>query len=257
MVNSTLYTLKRKRLGLTVRDVWYTNEIPYTDVDIIYYAQMDKPIGNNWYEQYTILNDLTLTKEQILAGINPIGRNEIRFIQKTEAYNYQIEYGEVKSSTINQFIEEYTQFAKQKELDSADVYRIHEYNKLGMLAITRVSNQAGEAVVWHLYRVNADRVSMLSTFTNAYKEPDERTRNIIGSANRFCHWKDLLYFKEQGVKLYDWGGWYNGKDHKGLLGINNFKEQFGGTITVNYNSTVYVSFKGKIFELVKKLLHKS
>lgn len=241
---------------LSVRDVWYHVDTLYTDADVVYYMQMDKPIGNDWYEQFTILNDLTLNEEALLGNINATGRNEIRSIRSNAEYTYHMEHEGLTSATLNKFIEEYNRFAAIKKLVPADVRRLYAYNKEGMLAISWVNNTANKTISWHAYRVNTERVFLISSFTMVH-QADNQNKNETGSVNRFCHFADMLYFKQNGVQLYDWGGWYNGKEDSGLLNINSFKEKFGGVITPNYNSTVYVSLKGKLFWLIKKISSKN
>ena len=38
----------------------------------------------------------------------------------------------------------------------------------------------------------------------------------------------MLRHREQGLKSFDFGGWYPGKEDAGLLEANRFKEGFGG-----------------------------
>jgi len=238
---------------LSVRDVWYNTDTLYTDADVVYYMQMDKPIGNDYYDHYTILIDLSQTEETLFSAINATGRNEIRSIEKTTGYTYVMHHSNLQMATVNEFIKAYNDFSVSKKLPLADTARIMAYFENGLLAIAQVLNADKKPVIQHLYRVNSDRVVLISSISTIYLQTDSRLKQEIGAANRFCHWKDMLYFKELGAGLYDWGGWYNGKEDEALLGINKFKEKFGGTITPNYNSIVYISLKGKLFKLLKRL----
>ncbi len=238
---------------LNVRDVWYDASTLYTDADVVYYMQMTKPIGNDYYDHYTILIDLTQPEETLFGAINATGRNEIRSVEKNPAYSYTMHYDSLQLNTVNEFIKAYNDFSLSKKLPLADTARIMAYFENGLLAIAQVLNANKVPVAQHLYRVNGDRVLLISSISTIYLQTDNKIKQEIGAANRFCHWKDMVYFKEQGIRLYDWGGWYNGKEDEALLGINKFKEKFGGTITPNYNSIVYVSLKGKLFRLLKRL----
>jgi len=52
---------------------------------------------------------------------------------------------------------------------------------------------------------------------------------LVGRANRWCHWKDMLYLREQGIRTYDMGGIAVGAEAAAVSGINDFKIRFGGT----------------------------
>jgi len=75
---------------------------------------------------------------------------------------------------------------------------------------------------------------------------DTPTRNLIGRANRNLHWHDLLRYKEAGVPLFDFGGWYDGRDDEEQLRINAFKEEFGGRVVREFHCAVPASLRGRI-----------
>jgi len=79
---------------------------------------------------------------------------------------------------------------------------------------------------------------------------DKETRSMIGRSNRLLHWEDILYFKDAGLRWYDFGGWYGGPETTGTyaeqLLINQFKESFGGEKKREYSFIVPVSLKGRI-----------
>lgn len=76
---------------------------------------------------------------------------------------------------------------------------------------------------------------------------------MVGMANRFLHFENIKYFKENGYEEYDFGGYaYNTQD-KHLQNINAFKAAFGGVLSEQsdyYSYPLYISLK------IKKLLGK-
>jgi len=73
---------------------------------------------------------------------------------------------------------------------------------------------------------------------------------MVGMANRFLHFENIKYFKENGYKEYDFGGYaYNTQD-KHLQNINAFKAAFGEYYLNYYSYPLYISLK------IKKLLGK-
>ncbi len=67
----------------------------------------------------------------------------------------------------------------------------------------------------------------------------------------------MLLFKRQGLACYDFGGWYAGTDDPIKLGINKFKEEFGGEKVHQYNCEKGVTLKGKLALAIKWLITRS
>lgn len=59
---------------------------------------------------------------------------------------------------------------------------------------------------------------------------DTKERTVIGWANVFLHYADMQFFREQGFATYDLGGYAVGPGHESLVGVNKFKDNFGGTL---------------------------
>jgi lipid II:glycine glycyltransferase (peptidoglycan interpeptide bridge formation enzyme) len=76
-------------------------------------------------------------------------------------------------------------------------------------------------------------------------------KNLVARANRLLHWEDMLYFKRlDGIRWYDFGGWYGGaassQSYREQLLIDQFKESFGGENKREYSFIEPASFLGKI-----------
>lgn len=249
-------TLIRKQRLLKIRDVWYQADKLYTDADVVYYMQMDKPLGDEHYAQYTIVSDLTASKEIIFGRISPSSRNLINQIAKDSSYKYTMRFEDLDMHTIQKFVTEYNKFARLKNLALSDMARLKAYFENGLLGISYITNSNNEIVTWHVYRISHGRVMLIDSLSIWYMHTKNKIKRKMSAANRYCHYKDMIFFKEQGIAVYDWGGWYTGNTNKALLGVNSFKEKFGGTVIPNYNSIAYISFKGKLFRSIKKLMGK-
>jgi len=55
-------------------------------------------------------------------------------------------------------------------------------------------------------------------------------RNLVGRANKYLTVKNILHFKEEGYKTFDFGGYAKDTSDESLKGINNYKLLFGGTV---------------------------
>lgn len=251
---STIQTQERKKAFWKIRDVWYLNTPKFNDADIIYYMQCSNFFGDEWYPQFTILIDLLKEKGELWKGISPSTRNEINAFEKYERFNYSF-ITNPDISTIENFINDFKGFSKFRNIPGVDTDRVNSYLKLNLITISKISDETDNVLVWHLYRSNKVRTCLLYSISKNYKVKTEE-RKLISQANRFAHWRDIKEFKKSGVEIYDFGGWYSGKEDSELLRINSFKEKFGGFITENYNCIIYPTIKGKLFFLLKNLKSK-
>jgi len=48
-------------------------------------------------------------------------------------------------------------------------------------------------------------------------------RNLVGRANKYLTVKNILHFKEEGYKTFDFGGYAKDTSDESLKGINNYK----------------------------------
>jgi lipid II:glycine glycyltransferase (peptidoglycan interpeptide bridge formation enzyme) len=53
----------------------------------------------------------------------------------------------------------------------------------------------------------------------------------------------MLAYRNQGIEKFDLGGWYNGTTDQARLGINKFKEGFGGKVVCEYEGEQILSLK--------------
>ena len=87
--------------------------------------------------------------------------------------------------------------------------------------------------------------------------PGSAARNLIGRANRYLIWNDLLRYKDQGLKWFDFGGWYEGTTDPALLRINEFKKGFGGQVMREYVCEQIVTLRGWVALNAARLLKRA
>ena len=54
----------------------------------------------------------------------------------------------------------------------------------------------------------------------------------------------MLRFKDQGVRYFDFGGWYPGTEDIQLLGANAFKKSLGGQVVREFECEQIITLKG-------------
>ena len=67
---------------------------------------------------------------------------------------------------------------------------------------------------------------------------------LVSRANRLHHWADIQRFREEGLAIYDFGGWYTGREDSEKLRVNRFKESFGGQAVHEYSADRANTWKG-------------
>ena len=192
-----------------------------------------------------------MTKDQnaLWKNLSKDNRYEINRAGKRDYIIYEfLDYIDI--SILNEFINFYNVFASQQGLKTIDKPRLTSYLEAGVLNLSRVKLNDGKVLVWHAYYCSQSRAFLLHSVSHR-KSSNPSFNYLIGRANRYHHWQDILKFKELGILTYDFGGWYPGKLDKKRLSINRFKEEFGGEIVRNFNCRCGFSLKGKLFLLAR------
>jgi hypothetical protein len=73
-------------------------------------------------------------------------------------------------------------------------------------------------------------------------------------ASCFLLWKTILRLKEQGVRYFDFGGWYPGTEDIQLLGANAFKKSLGGEVVREFECERIVTLKGWLLLTAARLI---
>lgn len=239
---------------LKTGEVWFDDEPTGEKVDVLLFRQRSTPIpGISCVPFYTILIDLTKDTETLFSEINKACR---QFIRRAERDGVQYEYWDTNCENIlPRFEQFYNEFAKNKGLPPANQRHLQALADAGRLALSLTQSQTGEEFVWHAYVKGTDRVrGLLGASLRTTK--DSAKKNFIGRANRFHFWKDIVTFKMQGFSTFDFGGWYEGNTDTEKIGINKFKEEFGGTIVKEFNCEKLLTWKAKLVHAVTKYYHK-
>ncbi len=226
-------------------EVWYDEEPPRDPgVDIVVYRQREAPIANARCTPFlSLITDLSVEKDAIFAKFG----NEARYkIRRAEAKNgLHMEFIVAPESRLDEFRAFYDAFARQKSIVPADHQWLVAACKACQLTLTSASEN-GTALVWHAY-VTFGRSARLQYSGSCFRDRESDYRALVGRANRWLHWRDMLRFKEMGMERYDWGGLFEDDSVPEHAGINNFKKGFGGQPERSYDCTVPVTTKGRIY----------
>ncbi|HWX21816.1 MAG TPA: hypothetical protein VN578_18090 [Candidatus Binatia bacterium] len=238
-------------------EVWYDNEPDNArSVDWILYYQRSKPVpGATTRLIHTYVIDLTQSREQLLANLNKDTAYKIRRARERDKVTCEC-CSSRDPAVINQFERMYNIFAEMKGLAPLNRARIESMAAAGVLDMSVAKGPQGNALVYHANYRDHQRATSMELPSLYRKLSDSAERNFIGRASRYLTWSDILRFQEQGLKCFDFGGWYHGDDPS-MLKINDFKRGFGGQVVRKYQCEQVLTLKGWIVLQTASLLKRT
>lgn len=188
---------------------------------------------------HTIELDLEQSEETIHANFSKQIRSQIK-ISEAEGIICKFQ------QDVDVFVNFFNEFAVKKNTNLVSNRRIEEFGENLILSFAIHNN---EILAAHSYLTDKE-TGIVRIHHSATKRLDENyDRNFIGRANKLLTVKDIFYFKSQGLKIFDFGGYAADTNDESLKGINNFKLLFGGKVVISAN---YFSYS---YWLLKKLTH--
>jgi len=193
----------------------------------------------------TILIDLSPSEDELWNGVVPKTRKVIR-----QAMRDGITIGRVAQITEPvwlSFLASYMKLWRRKANAGAlGVGQIGELIARDRFVLTVSRDAEGSVLSWHGYVRTPDRVRLFTTISDIDPSRDTHWNNLVGRAHRLHHWQDMLAFKAQGVRTYDFGGVYRGTDDAEQMNIARFKQSFGGSFADTYDAVVPLTLKGRL-----------
>ncbi len=177
-------------------------------------------------ENYTSTINLKSDEDTLFRNIRIGFRNEIRRAEK-EVLTYSVSLSPT-TDELKEYILSYNKFAFFKKLEGRmGLERFMAYIKSSQFIITYIRNR-NENITFHSYLIDKPyRVILLFSHHNI----NFANNNLRGYANKYHHWKDILYFKKMSCEKYDFGG----TDLINTLNIARFKMCFGGFTEKQYD----------------------
>ncbi len=230
---------------LTRAEVWYDNEPDATrPVDWILYCQRSSPVpGARTRYFYTYVIDLKQPSSQLLANLNKDTAYKIRRARERDKVVCEV-CDPRDRAVIDRFEKMFNVFAALKGRAPLNRARMESLAAAGVLDLSVARDPQGEALVYHANYRDGQRATSLELPSLYRKLSASGERNFISRANRLLTWSNLLRYQEQGLKWFDFGGWYPGAADQERLDINRFKEGFGGTVLREYQCEQILTVKG-------------
>lgn len=246
------------KYGIRVADIYYgaAEPAPPRGVDVIRHIESPTEIeGACCTAFHSIMIDLSRPEADLFQDIKKGTRYEIRRAAEKDGVQERFWSG-AGGPALDGFIEFYDRFALDKRLPRANRPKLRELAGAAALALSTAGQADGQPIVWHAYVLAAERARLLHSASLFRERQDPQSRQRIGRANRYLHWRDMLHFKQAGVRLLDMGGWYDGSEDAERLRINAFKEEFGGTPIRAFNTQAGITWKGRAVVRLVRLLQR-
>lgn len=246
------------KYGIRVADVYYgaAEPAPLRGVDVIRHLQSPTEIeGASCTAFQTIVIDLNRPEADLFQSFKKGTRYEIRRAAEKDGIQERF-WGETGGAALDRFVEFYDRFALDKRLPKANRPKLRELAGAAALVLSSAEQADGEAIVWHAYVLAAERARLFHSASCFRSLQDAQSRQRIGRANRYLHWRDMLHFKQAGIRLLDMGGWYDGFQDPERLRINAFKEEFGGTLVKAFNTQAGITWKGRAVVRLVRLVRR-
>jgi hypothetical protein len=243
---------------LTRAEVWFDNEPIATagPVDWILYHLRSCPVpGAQSRSFYTLLIDLSQTQEQLRVQLSDDTAYKIRRARDRD--KIICECCDARDPAVmNGFEAMYNAFAAIKGLPPLHRARLERLAGAGVLDISAAKDPQGNILVYHANYRDERRATQLEMPSLYRSLPQSAARNFSGRANRYLTWSNILRYKQEGLKYFDFGGWHLGSDAE-MLSINDFKRGFGGQVVHEYQCEQILTLKGWVVLYAAKLLEQA
>jgi hypothetical protein len=234
------FILSRK--GFTIKEVWFS-EYPFdiNGYDFINMYSIDKKKLLDEYsmvEQTTLIIDLNQSLDDIWDKFSPGVKYEIRRAERdgiTTAINAHYQ----------DFLDLNYRFRSNKHLGKYS-YPQDIMEKFGFLIL---GYYKGKIICGNYHFMDDKIIRWVIGASDRFSPKNQTGQNsnqIYGRTSRLLIWKAIIEAKQRGLSEFDLGGFYTGIEDSDLIGINRFKNGFGGELIIKYNYQKTGSIKGKI-----------
>lgn len=233
-----------KARAATYAELWFGEEPPLKPkADVLMFRQRPAPVSGNACSPFlTLVIDLSQDEDAIFAKFGNTNRYKIKRADKKDGLAFE-RYADPRPH-LDRFCTFYNEFAQQKSLVLAYRRGLHAAADAGQLVLTTAS-RGGEPLVWHAYIMSGNRAALLHSASH-FRAKDNDERALVGRANRWLHWRDMLELKTMGLSEFDWGGLFADESKPEQASINRFKYEFGERRETTYNCTYPITMRGRL-----------
>ena len=175
----------------------------------------------------TVCNDLRQPPEKMWKALAHCNHTEIR---RAERLGERIRITCNEEASRRDFLTVFNDFARLKDgvrqISSRILQRYERFTDRLVLYFD------GQPMVVNLVLRDpgSSRVRGLYSGSRRLDTNDPTQARLVGNLNRLLHWRNMLFYKQEGFDTYDWGGISDDRDD----GRARFKLSFGGSVAEEY-----------------------
>ena len=215
--------VKRSMRGIPYVQKWFAHDPAPSDAlgVAIYYQYLGGKRPAFFLRQRfaAVQIDLSREEEAVLSDMQKNVRYKIRRAEK-DGLTWEL------GVEPKEFADFHKAFAHKKGIEGVDVPRLESFGAALVLSRVLLGSQV-LAQHAHLVDTAESRARMLYSSSARFDSVDA---SLVGRANCWCHWKEMVHFRDLGIRTYDLGGIATNTADKTLAGINEFKLGFGGKV---------------------------
>lgn len=211
---------------LRYRKRWFARQAVLHEPWLTMYAQylgQEPPSGWVTEKFFTVLTHLDTDAEGHLGRMKKGTAYEIRRAEKDDL-EFSIQTDQ------SAFLDFYNRFARNKKLGLLGPSHL---TSLGPHLWLSMVSQEEHPLAYHAYVVDKQESRARLLYSAQLQQGYDRA--LLGRANRWLHFRDLLSLQESGLLIYDWGGISEPGSDPQREGINQFKLGFGGEVVQEQN----------------------
>lgn len=228
--------LNHKKLLLPMRRYYFECQRQPDWMDVLtptafldcYRAEKPSP----WFhveQRQTLITDLTQDEASIQASFSKKTRNEINRYQRGSDYILD------EDTALEDFIPAYNAFAELRGLSAFSMQEAEAFGRENLRIFSMGREQAAEIGDLYLFDRHTQTVHGLLSYSPIDSVHDNAAKRQISIARRYLLWHSIVYFKQAGFQVYDWGGYAPDSDNPVIRGISEFKSSFKGEVVPTYN----------------------
>ena len=123
---------------------------------------------------------------------------------------------------IDQFEKVYNEMYHQKGLNvKLPKDKVLYYINNDCFLLTKINSDDINGACYHAY-VYDNKYTRLLYSCSEFRSQDKEARNFIGRANKYLHWQDILFFKNNNLVCYDFGGIFSYENPNGQANIQAY-----------------------------------
>ena len=193
-----------------------------------------------------IFVDLRKPSKEIVSSFTSAYRREVKRSMRDD--EFVIERKETPNEAeMEEFCTYFNEFSKQKGIYTIGMQNLLPMIKAGAFLLTKATcRKTGEIMCFVTYIWQGKRASAHFGCSHFRLQESSVERQVVGRANKYLHYQNMLYFKEKGCEIYDFGGYHQDEQGLPLTGIDDFKQRMGGEVFQEYAFYYPRSIKGKL-----------